>query len=1010
MSGGDSGSDLLDDLRSMAATGQLLVVVGAGVSVGATGGAPTASWTGVLHHGVARGEQVGQGRLPAGWAGLVHPLIDSGDLEMMLSAAELITAALGGRSGGEYRRWLRESVGQLHADDVSVLQVLAALGMPLATTNYDGLLEEVTGLPAVSWRNGARVQRVLRGEEPGILHLHGFWDDPESVVLGVRSYESVLGDATAQALQHAMASLLSLLFVGFGAGLGDPNFGALRSWLARTFRGSEYRHFRICLDTELPEVTAQHDPDERIMVLPYGPTHADLAPFLRGLRVEASDASQQSDTEPPRSSALLAGLPPTPLCVGRDIEREDLVAAMLADPPRPVPVLGGPGIGKTTLTLSALHDRRVVERFGERCWFVRCDGATGAATMLTGIANELIPTDSSGGPLLPRLIAVLKAGPAVLILDNLETPWAADVLDVEQLLAQLGGVPGLVLVVTVRGTARPKGLVWRDVDPLTPLTLADARAVFLVIAGQSFEADAELDGLLEAVDRLPLAVELLAYNAQGEPNLTGLRHRWDQERVALLQRPGGNQRELNLAVSLELSISNPLMTDDARRLLSLLGMLPDGIAQQDLDHLLPDVGWRGANRLRQLALVFDDETGRLRCLAPVREHVATEHPCPDRDRDRAAAHYNNLIAQTGQLLGRPGGAAAAARIAAEAGNIATALQIAAENDDVDRLVPAIGGLFEYLRFTGAQPPSVLTELLRSLTLTDEWQQAGLLFDQALLARTRSNLDTARTLFERAVELYQQVGGVVGEANSILSLGDVAYEQSDYDTARTHYEQALQLYQQIGGVLGEANSTRGLGDVAYDQFDYDTARTHYEQALQLYQQIGSVLGEANIIQRLANIAGVKSDYDTARTHYEQALQVYRQVGSVLGEANSIDRLGDIAREQSDYDTARTHYEQALQLYQQVGSVQGEANSTRGLGDVAREQSDYDTARTHYERALALYQLIPEPYSIGIAHRNLAGLADSASERREHVDAAQRVWNSIGRGDLCAELVAEFGGND
>src|SRR5664280_2212993 len=51
---------LLDDLRSLVRDRQLLVVVGAGVTVGATKGAPTASWTGLLFDGVNRGEAVGQ--------------------------------------------------------------------------------------------------------------------------------------------------------------------------------------------------------------------------------------------------------------------------------------------------------------------------------------------------------------------------------------------------------------------------------------------------------------------------------------------------------------------------------------------------------------------------------------------------------------------------------------------------------------------------------------------------------------------------------------------------------------------------------------------------------------------------------------------------------------------------------------------------------------------------------------------------------------------------------------
>ena len=59
-----------------------------------------------------------------------------------------------------------------------------------------------------------------------------------------------------------------------------------------------------------------------------------------------------------------AGLPPRPDLVGREAEVGPLVAAWLGTPPRPVAVLGAPGIGKSTICLAALHDGRVAERFG----------------------------------------------------------------------------------------------------------------------------------------------------------------------------------------------------------------------------------------------------------------------------------------------------------------------------------------------------------------------------------------------------------------------------------------------------------------------------------------------------------------------------------------------------------------------------------------------------------------------------------------------------------------------
>ena len=135
----------------------------------------------------------------------------------------------------------------------------------------------------MTWRDGPQSQRILRGDERGIVHLHGHWRDPESVVLGIGSYEDVLRDTGAQALLQALATYNSFLLVGFGKGLGDPNFAALRAWMATAHGNSEYRHYRLVLDHEVETIAAEHDPRERITPISYGARHADLAGFLSAL-------------------------------------------------------------------------------------------------------------------------------------------------------------------------------------------------------------------------------------------------------------------------------------------------------------------------------------------------------------------------------------------------------------------------------------------------------------------------------------------------------------------------------------------------------------------------------------------------------------------------------------------------------------------------------------------------------------------------------------------------------
>ena len=281
--------DLLQNLCAEIAQGRVLAIIGAGVSIGATKGHPQSSWTGLLESGIERCLTVAH-PLPLGWSERLHENIHSGDPQLLLATAQEISLQLGAPEGGEYRRWLRETVGSLPLHDRIVLDALRDLPVILATTNYDSLLEEVTGLAPVTWRDRTNAERVLRGEDRGIVHLHGFWNEPESVILSLRSYEEISRNEHVQSMLRALRFLRTFLFVGCGDGLADPNFGAFLRWSRKIFRTSEARHFRLRLDCEVAKVQAHHPPEERIFALPYGPDHTSLGPFLRSLAPEPSES------------------------------------------------------------------------------------------------------------------------------------------------------------------------------------------------------------------------------------------------------------------------------------------------------------------------------------------------------------------------------------------------------------------------------------------------------------------------------------------------------------------------------------------------------------------------------------------------------------------------------------------------------------------------------------------------------------------------------------------------
>jgi tetratricopeptide (TPR) repeat protein len=957
MSGG-----VVDELRKRLADRRVVVVAGSGVTAAATGGHGLSSWSGLIESGIEHAAElpgVAKGRLDA-----ARLLLGVGDSGALISAGELVCEMLGGRDGGQYAGWLRDTVGSLELVNPSVPEALLALGVPVATTNYDDLIKSASaGWERVTWlEGGGAILPALQGEDRAVVHLHGHWRMPRSVVLGVRSYEELGASGPAQALQRAMATMSSMLFVGVGDGASDPNFGALRKWLAQTFPDNRYCHYRLCLESEVEMLAAEHGSEERILPVGYGASHRDLAGFLRTL-VPVESANPRPAVVKAAVEEGGVALPARPVTVGRDEQVAEVVAGLLAKHVGPLLLHGAPGIGKTNLTLAALHDRDVVGRFGQRRWMVRCETAQSAAGLVAEIAATLgVP---GGGSALDGVLALLSQAPAVLALDNLETPWEQDTLAVEELLGRFAAVVGAVLIASVRGFGRPSGVQWAHPTQLQPLELPFARSLFTSLAPAHFDT-AALDGLLEEMGGIPLAVELLAHASDGEPDLEHLAERWKTERARLLQRENGDHRLLSIAVSLDTSWNSPLMSEAAKRLLSILGGLPDGVADNDLESLFPGEGPAAANLLRRRGLALE-QAGRLHTLPPIRHHLAEAHLPAESDWQRTIEHYRQRAATLGSLAGSDGGREAVTTLSREAANITTVLTQSLEGRQPEQAYAAALGFIEAARFSGIDAAPITKALISATEqVGDAKPIADALFRTGILALTRSDHDGAREALEHAQLLYEQVENVLGQANSIQSLGEIALRRSQHDDARKAFRHAQLLYEQVENVLGQANSIQSLGEIALWRSQHDDARKAYQRAQLLYEQIGEVLGQANCIQGLGHIALRRSQHDDARKAYQRAQLLYEQIGEVLGQANCI----------------------------------------QGLGDIALDHSDYDDARNAYEKALALYVGISEPYSIGEAHRRLAHLEDDPTASCRHMSAAREAWASIKRNDLVAQLATEF----
>lgn len=291
-------STLIDDLRRDLRSGNSLLIVGSGVSIAATAGERCASWDGLLLDGIEHCVEKKRS-LTHEEGDVLRDRLKKADVAGRIDVAQTVQQKL----GLDLRRWLRGTVGSLVPVKRGVLDAVHAIGARIATTNYDGLLEYGSSIDPIVLTDSDDTIEFLRESGASVLHLHGHWRRPDSVVLGVDSYEHLISNDVAQRIQQAMVVHHTIVFIGCGDGISDPNIGPLLRWTSRALGDTRYRNYVLCRSQDIESLKAHGV--EALWYVPYGDRYEQLEEFLRELKKAPSPVVVQTElpAEEPRPPA-----------------------------------------------------------------------------------------------------------------------------------------------------------------------------------------------------------------------------------------------------------------------------------------------------------------------------------------------------------------------------------------------------------------------------------------------------------------------------------------------------------------------------------------------------------------------------------------------------------------------------------------------------------------------------------------------------------------------------------
>jgi predicted ATPase/DNA-binding SARP family transcriptional activator len=668
----------------------------------------------------------------------------------------------------------------------------------------------------------------------------------------------------------------------------------------------------------------------------------DPGPALQEL--ERAVLRQAPHLAPPaRAAAGVARLPrpPTKL-VGRRLEVAAVTGLLRGEDARLVTLTGPGGTGKTRIALAAAEELAPGLELGAA--FVDLAPLTEPDLVGPAIAQALRVPETADG-LAAAVADHVGARSLLLVVDNFE-----QVLDAAPVVSSLlGAVPRLRVLATSREALRlygeheylvpPLPVPPVDLPPFEEAVANDAVRLFTARAravDPSFaltEANlADVATICRRLDGLPLAIELAAARTR----LLAVRElalRLGQA-LDLLTEGARDLPPRQQALRSTLDWSYRLLPEPERALLARLAVFAGGLTLEAADvvvrdgdgvldgvaalvdaNLLRRLGDRGAStRYAMLETIRAYGLERLRA-AGDEEEVARRH----------AEYFLATAEDAGERLSGAGYDDALATLDAEYDNLRTALVWASSSGAVEIEARLVAALRVYWSIRGhlREAHGFFQHAVDASAHADDSVRAHVRANGGAIAYRLGDVETARTWWEEALELYRRLDDADGSSRCIAELGGVAIVEGDLDRAVQLYLESSRLFEELGQRVRLAIAFSNLGAIESMRGDYEPSLRYAEHALELQRELGDADGTAVTLQNLARTRLTIGDMDEAAALLGECLELAGRLGYKEVLAYGLATAGELAHADGDSERSARLLGAGAALFDAIGvEMQGE----------------------------------------------------------------------------------------
>lgn len=223
------------------------------------------------------------------------------------------------------------------------------------------------------------------------------------------------------------------------------------------------------------------------------------------------------------------------------------------------------------------------------------------------------------------------------------------------------------------------------------------------------------------------------------------------------------------------------------------------------------------------------------------------------------------------------------------------------------------------------------------------------------SRRQRDFEAAREDIERALELAERLDDSLTIAHVTFQASIVAERNGQWLRARSLAERAKDLYEAHGDQLNLGRMLNNLGGLNYLLGKPDDAVSYLKRAFSVALEVGSEPDAAQAVSSLAQVHLGAGDWTLAEEQSRHALGLLEGRDDFLDEiGNAQIVLGRSLLEQGRLEEAEVAFAEAERSLSQLSSASHRAVAWTAQGDLASRRGDDRTAAALYRRAAEALQ--------------------------------------------------------